>query len=61
MAETPDINSLCIHMVTKACFLASITCVALPEALEQAIALALATITVSDAHHWFLHCGYTLQ
>jgi transposase-like protein len=31
MAETPDINSLCIHMVTKACFLASITCVALPQ------------------------------
>lgn len=31
------------------------------EALEQAIALALATITVSDAHNWFRHCGYTLQ
>lgn len=31
------------------------------EALEQAIAQALATITVSDAHNWFLHCGYTLQ
>jgi transposase len=31
------------------------------EALEQAIALALATITVSDAHSWFHHCGYALQ
>ena len=31
------------------------------EALEQAIAQALATSTVADAHHWCLHCGYTLQ
>ncbi len=31
------------------------------EALEQAIAQALATSTVPDAHHWCLHCGYTLQ
>jgi transposase len=31
------------------------------EALEQAIAQALATITVSDAHSWFHHCGYALQ
>jgi transposase len=31
------------------------------EALEQAITQALATITVSDAHNWFLHCGYTLH
>ncbi len=31
------------------------------EALEQAIAQALATITVSDAHGWFHHCGYALQ
>ena len=31
------------------------------EALEQAMALALATITVSDAHHWFHHCGYALH
>jgi transposase len=29
------------------------------EALEQA--MALATITVSDAHHWFHHCGYALH
>jgi transposase len=31
------------------------------EALEHAIAQALATITVADAHSWFAHCGYTLQ
>jgi transposase len=31
------------------------------EALEQAITQALATITVSDTHNWFLHCGYTLH
>jgi transposase len=31
------------------------------EALEQAITQALATITVSDARHWFHHCGYALQ
>jgi hypothetical protein len=31
------------------------------EALEQAIAQALATITVSDAHSWFHHCGYALH
>jgi transposase len=31
------------------------------EALEQAITQALATITVSDAHSWFRHCGYALQ
>ena len=31
------------------------------EALEHAIAQALATITVSDAHSWFRHCGYALQ
>ncbi len=28
------------------------------QALEEAIAQALATITVSDAHHWFHQCGY---
>jgi transposase len=31
------------------------------EALERAIAQALATITVADAHRWFHHCGYALQ
>jgi transposase len=31
------------------------------EALEHAIAQALATITVSDAHRWFHHGGYALQ
>jgi transposase len=31
------------------------------EALEHAIAQALATITVADAHSWFHHCGYALQ
>ena len=31
------------------------------EALEHAIAQALATITASDAHSWFHHCGYALQ
>jgi transposase len=31
------------------------------EALEHAIAQALATITASDARSWFLHCGYTLR
>jgi transposase len=31
------------------------------EALERAIAQALATITVADAHSWFHHCGYALQ
>ena len=31
------------------------------EALEHAIAQALATLTVSDAHGWFHQCGYTLQ
>jgi DDE superfamily endonuclease len=30
-------------------------------ALEQAIAQALATITVADAQSWFHHCGYALQ
>jgi transposase len=31
------------------------------EALDYAIAQALATITVSDARGWFQHCGYALQ
>jgi transposase len=31
------------------------------EALDHAIAKALATMTVSDARSWFRHCGYTLQ
>jgi transposase len=31
------------------------------EALEEAIKLALATITESDARAWFKHCGYTLN
>jgi hypothetical protein len=31
------------------------------EALDQVIAQALATITVSDACSWFHHCGYALQ
>jgi transposase len=31
------------------------------EALEHAIAQALATITGADAHSWFAHCGYPLQ
>jgi transposase len=31
------------------------------EALEHAIAQALAPITVADAHTWFHHCGYALQ
>jgi transposase len=31
------------------------------EALDRAIAEALATITLSDAHGWFHHCGYALQ
>jgi transposase len=31
------------------------------EALEQALAHALATITVSDARSWFHHGGYALQ
>ncbi len=31
------------------------------EALDQALAHALATITVSDARSWFHYCGYALQ
>ena len=31
------------------------------EALEHAIAQALATSTVADAHGWFHQCGYALQ
>jgi transposase len=31
------------------------------EALERAIAQALATITTADAQSWFRHCGYTVQ
>jgi transposase len=31
------------------------------EVLEHAIAQALATITVADAHSWFHHCGYALH
>lgn len=31
------------------------------EALDAAIAQALATITASDARGWFQHCGYALQ
>ena len=31
------------------------------EALAHALAQALATITASDAHSWFRHCGYALQ
>src|SRR3712207_4480440 len=31
------------------------------EALDQALAHALATITVSDARRWFHSCGYALQ
>lgn len=32
-----------------------------PEALDAAIAQALATITESDARGWFAHCGYALH
>jgi hypothetical protein len=28
------------------------------EALEEAIAQALETVTSQDAHSWFTHCGY---
>jgi len=31
-----------------------------PEALEEAIAQALLTITAQDAQGWFQHCGYAL-
>jgi transposase len=31
------------------------------EALEHAIAQALATIPVADAHSWFLQCGSAVQ
>jgi transposase len=31
------------------------------EALDQAIAHALATITVADARSWFHYCGYAFQ
>jgi transposase len=31
------------------------------EALDEALTLALDTITPSDAHGWFRHCGYALQ
>ena len=31
------------------------------EALEEEIRQALATITESDAHAWFAHCGYALN
>jgi transposase len=31
------------------------------EALDEAMAQALATITASDARGWFQHCGYALQ
>jgi len=31
------------------------------QALEHAIAQALATITASDARSWFHHCGYALH
>ena len=31
------------------------------EALDYALAQALGTITVSDAHSWFHHCGYALH
>ena len=30
------------------------------EALEQAIAHAFASVTATDAHGWFQHCGYRL-
>jgi transposase len=32
-----------------------------PDALDEALAAALATITPGDAQHWFSHCGYTLH
>ena len=31
------------------------------EALQQAVAQAFATVTASDAHGWFQHCGYRLS
>jgi transposase len=31
------------------------------EALEAAIKQAIATVTESDAHAWFTHCGYVLH
>jgi transposase len=31
------------------------------EALERAITGSLVTVTPSDAHGWFRHCGYALQ
>ena len=30
-------------------------------ALDTAITVALDTVTASDAHGWFRHCGYALQ
>jgi transposase len=30
------------------------------EALEEAIAAAIDTITTADAHGWFKHCGYAI-
>ena len=30
------------------------------EALDDAITAALATITTTDAHGWFAHCGYPI-
>ena len=31
-----------------------------PEALTQAIAAALATVTAQDGMNWFAHCGYSI-
>lgn len=31
------------------------------EALEQALAHAMATITAGDARNWFIHCGYPIH
>jgi len=31
------------------------------DALDAAIAQALATITPADARGWFAHCGYAVQ
>jgi transposase len=31
------------------------------EALDAAVARALATVTASDARAWFAHCGYVLH
>jgi transposase len=58
-AYSPDLNPIeLMWSKVKTCLRAAQARTA--EALIQAIAAALATVTAQDAINWFAHCGYSI-